>query len=190
MPAPGTSLILSWDNPVSLWDPIGHTCQVWRTLKPMIAVLIGDNVTWGFFVDKENADPAAEYFVTYLDGNKSPVVHVLNPDIKRYARPDTICEITFNRTQQDGSPDSGREITCSNEVGGSGDWSKTVLTNADGKACFFAMPGSRLLMRIQGDTKALDFVVPDLRIIDSRKLLKYGTLVDIDPRRSIGWNNV
>ncbi len=188
MAVPGTPLILSWDNPTSLWDPLAHRCQVWRTNVPMKAVLVADDVTWGFYCDTENGDPAAEYMIMYLDGYGAQVALVLNVDINRFARPANICEITFDRQERDGSPDSGREIVFSNEAGGSGDWTKTVLTNSQGKAIFFAVPNNRMLMRIEGGTQALDFVVPDKRKICYEDLCSYGSFVDIDPRRSVGWN--
>jgi len=188
MSEPAAPLILSWDNPTALWDPIARTCQIWRALKPMKSALVAADVTWGFYADNENSDPDAEYQIMYMDGNNSQVVYVENVDILRYNRPATLCEITFDRTERDGSPDAGREITFSNEAGGSGDWTKTILTNSKGKGVFFAMPGNRLLMRIDGDMTALDFVVPNVRKIDSIDLCKYGSFVDTDPRRSIGWN--
>lgn len=188
MSAPGASLILSWDNPTALWDPLAHSCQLWRALKPMVSALVASDITWGVYCDTENSDPAAEYCIKYLDSNGAQVELVLNLDITRYARPASICEITFDREKRDGSPDAGRAICFSNEAGGSGDWTKTIITNSKGKGVFFAMPGNRLLMRVDGDMKALDFVVPDLRKIDYNDLHKYGTFVDTDPRRSIGWN--
>lgn len=184
----GSSLILSWENPTDLWNPAGHRCEVWRTLGVMKCVRVADDVTWGFYCDTENGDPAALYHVIYLDSNGAHVAYLPNADIERYAKPETICEISIARTTQIGRPDAGRKIEISDEAGGSGDWRKSIVTNSQGKAVFYAMPNARLLARIDGEMQALDFIVPNVRTATFEQLAAYGSFVDADPRRSIGWN--
>jgi hypothetical protein len=185
-----TPLILSWENPTDLWNPIAHKCQVWRQVGVTTNVMVCADATWGYYLDKENSDPTGLYSILYMDGNGSQVNSVLDPDIERYARPDNICEICFEMTQRNGHADSGLEIEVSDEAGGTGDWRKTVLTNSCGKASFFLVPNCRLLLRIDGQKKALDFVVPNLRFVKYPDLFKYGTLVPTDPRQSIGFNDL
>jgi len=185
-----TPLILSWENPTDLWNPIAHKCQVWRQVGITHNVMVCADSTWGYFLDTENADPSAVYSIIYIDGNGSQVNLIADADIERYARPDTICEIRFEMTQRNGHADSGLEIEVSDEAGGTGDWRKEVLTNSEGKASFFLAPHRRLLLRIDGQKKALDFVVPDVRFISYENLFKYGTLVPTDPRQSIGFNDL
>lgn len=183
-------LILSWENPTDLWNPKAYQCQVWRQVGVTINVLVEADATWGYYLDKENADPNALYSLIYVDTNNATVKYVADDDIERYARPPSICEIRFDMVARNGHADAGLEIDFSDEAGGTGDWRKVVLTNSQGHASFFLMPHRRLLLRIEGMKKALDFVVPDQRFIDFPALCKLGTWVPTDPRQSIGFNDL
>lgn len=183
-------LILSWENPTELWEPKAYQCQVWRQVGVTLNVLVEADATWGYYLDKENSDPNALYSLRYVNQYDATIKYVADDEIERYHRPDDICEIRFDMVAPNGHKDSGLEIEISDEAGGTGEWRKDVVTNSRGHASFFLTPHRRLLLRIDGQKKALDFVVPNLRFISYPELLKYGTLVPTDPRQSIGFNDL
>jgi hypothetical protein len=177
------SLILTWDNPQESFTPVLHHVEIWRGTPDPFAgnQPIATDAPWGLFEDLNENNELQQYAVVYVDYGGGWTVIINNFDIRRYKRPDDTCKISFNLVQPDGSPDSGRDIEISDEPSGSA-FTRRIVTNLKGHAIFFGKYGRRLLLRIDGREKALDFVVPKTREISHEALRGFGTEIESDRR--------
>ena len=178
------SLILTWDNPQSTFDkPVCHRVDIWRGRPDPFSSQrpAAEDITWGCFEDCSERNPMQEYAVVYVGQQGEWQTVVYNFDIKRYIRPDNTCRIEFALTAPDGAPDSGRDIEISDEYDGARFY-RRLVTNLHGQAITFGKQGQRLLLRIDGRPKALDFIVPRLSRIEWPELKKFGTEIDTDQR--------
>jgi hypothetical protein len=177
------SLLLSWENPPEMYTRAFSRAILRRGGRAGIGgITVNDDVAWGAAEDPETDDPSQDYTLEYVVADGSGSIMVINANIRRYVRPATICEITFDCMGVDGAPEARKTFEFSDLQAGA--FTRTVITNASGKAVAYFMPGSRLLMREEGKLKALDFVVPDRRLVSVRDLELWGSLVDTDRR---GW---
>lgn len=180
-------LILSWENPTELFIPAVRKVTLHRRLGDSLSVLAKSDVTWGVTEDLENSNVDAEYTVIYEGPFGEHMVTVGDKQIERYAKPDKIVRINFAFIRPDGSPDAGKCIEFTDEAAANGQFVRRIVTNSKGVACFFAMPDSELLVRVDGWKYAYHVVIPDKRVIDFDELLdEYGSQADTDPRRNIG----
>jgi hypothetical protein len=154
----------------------------------VLGLLVATDIPWGYYEDVETNDPDTKYTIIYLGANNEHIAVLNDSDISRYNRPDGMCRVTFSFSRPDGSPDKCRMIEVSDEVTGTGTFVRKLCTNNRGKAVFFAQSHSRLLFRLDGDSMALDVAIPDVRDITYEELVPLGSVVDVDPRRSIGLN--
>ena len=180
-------LVLSWENPTDLFAPVVRYATIERRDGDLTSRVIETDATWGVYEDLENDDTLAEYTVIYKGPFGEHLFTVGNNQISRYKTPANICKVTFDLIRQDGSPDAGRVIEFTDESTETGQFVRRVVANAAGKAIFFAMPNSALLVRLSGKAKAHHVGIPDVREISYSNLIAlHGSEADADPRRCIG----
>jgi hypothetical protein len=185
----GSSLLLSWENPVDLFVPTVRSATLFRRLHAIGSVVVKEDITWGMTIDTENADETAEYIIIYYGPFGESLYTINNDQIIRYPTPSTICRVDMAFIRPDGSPDTGRMVEFSDENSEIGEFTRRILTNTRGKSAFYCMPNSKLLIRIDGRANAYDVIIPDQRSIKFEDLIsKFGTAVPVDPRRYIGFN--
>jgi len=176
------SLILTWDNPQETYTPVIRRVVIWRgPTDPFQGKIICQDSSWGIFEDVEGIDPLQQYAAEYRTVQENAIVIVQDWDIRRYLKPDDVCKIKFTLKDPDGAPSVARNIEISNETEGT-NFYRRVVTNHSGYAEFFGTWGQRLLLRIDGKMKALDFVVPEVKEIDWDGLREWGSWIDTDQR--------
>lgn len=176
------SLLLSWENPTELFSRPQRAAVVSRWLGQMNPAIVTRDSPWGMCEDTENDDPLARYQVDYVNADGSPAFSVLDRDIRRQRDATTLCRITFELVRADGFPDAGREISASDDAGGSGLYHRTVATNQEGKAFMVFRPGVRLLFRLEGAPMALDVAIPSRPLVTWAELIELGSQVPTDMR--------
>lgn len=177
-------MLLSWENPTDVYLGKWRTVNVRRSMTGTAPnLLVAQDVPWGVAEDPENDDPSAVYAVEYCDPTGAVAATLVDHRIARYVRPFNICEVRLEFIRPDGRPESCKPVEVSDEQK-VGEFVKRVCTNYKGQATLFLMPGQRLLLRREGELKALDFVVPDIRVATWDDILKNGSLIDTDRR---GW---
>lgn len=185
------SVILLWENPEKVTDPLAKRAQVFRKVRDAGSgipsgspMLIEESSTWGFYEDKEVSHPDQyEYQVKYVDGHGGVQAMVDDVDIRKSVRPNNVAIVTYEPTEWTGLPDGGRTLEVSNEDEG-GSLYMRFLTNPEGVARFPARWGARVKIRINNELKALDVVIPAKPDITFRTLQCFGTTIDFDRR---GW---
>lgn len=176
------SIILTWENPEETYTPAIRRVGIWRGRPdPLNGQQIATDAAWGVFEDTQEIDVDQKYCVVYISPDDRRVIHLHDSDIQKYVRPQNSCKILFDMVRPDGMPHRGLNIEISNETEGA-NFYRRLLTNTSGHAEFFAVWGQRLLLRIDGKLKALDFVVPKLKEATWDDLLKWGSLIDTDER--------
>lgn len=166
------SLILSWENPTELYSPQVLSADLYRArgVEETANVLVAKDITWGVWEDTENDDPEMFYEVRYVSSNQSLPYRVHGTDITRYRRPAHSCKIEFCLAQPDGSPAAGFSIALS---GNSEAYQKRLLTNNQGKAMLFLVPGQRLRFLVEGEPYAYEVMVPRAKTISWPDLRRY-----------------
>jgi len=182
---PGSSLLLSWENPAEIWHTDVREVRLTRTVSTLNGVLIRD-VPWGVYEDLECRDPTAHYSAAYISSTGSVLASVPNQDIRRTLRPHEICKIVFEFYTMEALPWRNRTIMVESMAASEGAFRRRLVTNGKGLANIFLMPGSHVRILPDGDPNAVELVVPDQREINWLDLAPLGSKALVDPRSSIG----
>lgn len=173
------SLLLSWQNPVELYDNVtSYRAEVFRG-----AHAIESDAVWGFH-EVPDGLPDEQYSVQYVDRRGSPRITVRWEDVDSWERPANGCLIQGILRRADGGVDRGRVISVTDIQSDGMKFNRRYVSNSQGRIAFLLIPGSKVLIREDGAMKALDFCTPDKRDLGFTDLHKHGSWVDTDRR---GW---
>jgi hypothetical protein len=177
------SIILSWENPKETFLPLIHRAEVWRTApnSNLRYFKIAHDAAWGTFEDTEGVDPKCGYRIDYMNNRDVHRTSIQDQDIRRMVRQPDMARIIFSFRSPDGFKAAAKNIEISNELNGA-DFYRSLLTNHNGHAEFFATYGQRLQMKIEGWTNILDCVIPAKRDVCLEDLRANGTLLPLDQR--------
>jgi hypothetical protein len=179
------STLLFWENPLDLMNPTSCRADVWRFFRTTdLQRRVAEDVSWGFHEDSSNDDVTAIYEIRYYDSQDQMTYVLNNPDIQKMNRTEDQTILTITRTLPTGRPDVNRVIEFSNESSTGGGFYAHIVTNRRGCAKFPLARGTRILIRIQGELKALDAIVPNKAEITWQDLVASGSWVDTERR---GW---
>lgn len=197
------SLILTWDNPTDVMAPAALSARVSRgsPIGPQPVVVqddrftdvyginplpitptfvVGTDVTWGIFEDKENNDPTLAYTVEYLDRYGQPVQTITDIAIKRYMRPQNTVRVDIHDILPDGSPNSNGVY----EVTAGTSFVRRVLLNRYGRGMLILRWGEPVAIRNEGNMYAYELVAPRVQSITFEDLIATSTQIASDRR---GW---
>lgn len=181
------SLLLSWQNPIGLFDrPESHRAQLWciPAKAHVRGYIIDPDVVWGFHEVAGTLDPEDSFVVRYVSGRERSLDSVPADKIKIWERPAKSCRVDTSWVRPDGSPWAGRIIEITDRETQGSQYSRRLVTNSRGEMAFVLIPDARVIIRIQGEMKALDVCVPDRREIGWDELTANATIINADRR---GW---
>lgn len=174
------SLILSWQNPLGLYDDV--TSYRARVLRD--GVIIEEDSVWGFHEVMDGLLGVGHYMVEYADVNGSQRHVLLQDVIDTWERPASACLISGDLLRPDGSADRGRIVSVTDSASDGMKFNRRYVSNSAGHIAFLLMPGAKVMIRTDGNMKAVDFCAPDKRDIAFKDITLYGSQVDTDRR---GW---
>lgn len=170
------AVILTWELPLAAFELKIRTVQVFRG-----KCCLSSDSAFTVFEDVEGADPSAEYHVRFCDHTGNELHRIYNEEVRRYARPDNVCKVSFSLTAEDGSPGSHRIVEVSNENG----FSTRVPASYGGKVDLFLVHGRRFKIVVDRDQQALDCVIPNKKEISWDELAAFGSWVPAEQRGSL-----
>lgn len=181
------SVLLLWEHPQEVRTNFNAARTVIKRNLPNRSYhIIESNATWGFYEDEGNNDPEAQYTVEYVSGYLGNVrVAIPREDLQVFRRPEDVTILRLEFRTLTGAPSVNRSVQISDESYTDGRKYHSLYTNSAGKLAFPLKKGTRILVRLGGEMKALDTVVPlGKKEISWDDLAEHGSFVDTDRR---GW---
>jgi hypothetical protein len=170
------SLLLSWETQPEVLE-VSYASLRRRYEDNLPYQVVATGMGWGFYEDES---PGKDYEVDYWRDNGTILTTVKTESIRKWNRPADTCKISFSYTNPNSTPWSVRRIKFLSVP--THTWVQDVYTGRDGKCEAIFQWGNVLRMEVEGEAKALEFVVPKLHGITVEDLGKYGSFVRMDMR--------
>jgi hypothetical protein len=178
------SLLLFWENPLDTYNPRSSRVEIFRQ-DPAggLQLVVTDDATWGFYEDSENSNPEATYQITYKQARDlGAQLTIPDVEISRHVRLPDQALFTFEKRLFTGAPDAGRGIELSDYSNSANANLFRLLTNQQGIAKFILKYGTRVLIQVDDEYKALDAIVPAKKDVSWPDLIANGSWVTASRR--------